>query len=165
MASIKLDGLEPYMKDLEALNTSITGILKRGVYDGAAVVADAVRASIAGLSAVSDIDAKKAYRRHEQSPLSQSQKAGLLAGLNLSEMQTGDGANTKLGFGGLNTVRTKKYPNGQPNVMIAASVESGTSATRKQPFMRTAANKAKARAKAAMEATVTSDIQNIMEGK
>ena len=165
MASIKMDGLEPYMRDLEALNRNITCVLKRGVYDGAAVVADAVRASISGLYAVSDDDAILAYRRHEPGALSRTQKEGLLSGLTLSEMKTDGGANTKLGFGGYNRVKTKKYPNGQPNLMVAASVESGTSATQKQPFMRTAANKAKARAKAAMEATVTSDIEKIMEGK
>lgn len=166
MASIKLEGLEQYQKELEALDRSITGLLKRGVYDGAAVVANAVRASISALPAVSDKAAMMAYRSGEKGTLSESQKAGLLSGLNLSEMkESGSVVDTKLSFGGYNSVRTKKFPKGQPNIMVAASVESGTSATRKQPFMRNAVNKAKARARAAMEATVTSDIEKIMEGK
>lgn len=165
MASIKLDGLEQYQKELESLSQSITGLLKRGVYDGAAVVADAVRASISSLSAVSDSEALRAYHRREASPLSVSQKAGLLDSLTLVEMKDSGGfVDTKLTFGGYNSVKTKKFPKGQPNLMVAASVESGTSATRKQPFMRTAANKAKSKALAAMEARVVSDIEKIMEG-
>lgn len=166
MASIKLEGLDQYQKELETLDRSITGLLKRGVYDGAAVVADAVRASIAALPAVSDKEAMETYRRGEKGSLSEKQKAGLLSGLNLSEMkENGSVVDTKLSFGGYNTVKTKKYPNGQPNLMIAASIESGTSASRKQPFMRPAVNKVKARSRAAMEATVTSEIEKIMEGK
>lgn len=165
MASIKLEGLDKYQKELESLDRNITGILKRGVYDGAAVVADAVRAAIGGLTTVSDFSGLKAYKRRTPTTLTEGQKAGLLSGLTLVEMQTsGSEVNTKLLFSGYNSVKTKKYPHGQPNIMIAASVESGTSATQKQPFMRSAANKAKARARAAMEATVTSDIERIMEG-
>lgn len=166
MASIKLEGLEQYQKQLEELNSSITGLLKRGVFDGAAVVADAVRSSLASVPAISDREAMSAYRSGERGALSESQKKGLLAGLGLSKMkENGTAVDTKLSFHGYNNVKTEKYPNGQPNIMIAASVESGSSARRKQPFMRSAVNKAKARARAAMEATVTSDIEKIMEGK
>lgn len=166
MATIKLEGLEQYQKELEALDRNITGLLKRGVYDGAAVVADAVRASISALPAVSDETAIKTYRSGEKGSLSESQKAGLLSGLTLAQMkENGSVVDTKLSFGGYNSVQTKKFPKGQPNIMVAASVESGTSATKKQPFMRSAVNKVKARARAAMEATVTSEIEQIMEGK
>ena len=166
MASIKIDGLEQYQKTLEGLSQNITGLLKRGVYDGAAVVADAVRSSISSLPSVRDSEALADYNRGDSGRLSDSQKKGLLNGLNLSQMQDKGGfVDTKLSFGGYNSVRTKKYPKGQPNIMIAASVESGTSARQKQPFMRSAVNRVKGQAKTAMEETVTSEINNLMEGK
>lgn len=166
MASIKLEGLTEYQKQLESLDTSITGLLKRGVYDGAAVVANAVRASISALPAIRDEDAMGAYRSNSKTALSESEKKGLLNGLGLSEMrESGSSVNTKLSFHGYNAVKTKKFPQGQPNLMIAASVESGTSARRKQPFLRPTVNRVKNRATAAMEETVTSDIEKIMGGK
>lgn len=166
MASIKIDGLEAYQKQLEALGNDITGILKRGVYDGADVVADAVRSSLSSLPVSDDVEAIRAYREGRPGPLTSKQKAGLLRGLGLAKMQNSDGfVSTKLSFAGYNDVKTKKFPKGQPNIMIAASIENGTSASKRQPFMRTAVNKVKAASKAAMEATVTSDIENIMEGK
>ena len=77
MASIKLEGLDKYQKELESLDRNITGILKRGVYDGAAVVADAVRAAIGGLTTVSDFSGLKAYKRRTPTTLTEGQKAGL----------------------------------------------------------------------------------------
>lgn len=166
MASIKIDGLSEYMRALEGLGNMAVGITKRGLYDGAAVVADAVRASIAALPAISDKEAMGAYKARKTTMLSESEKKGLLAGMGLSEMrESGGSVDTKLSFHGYNAVKTEKFPNGQPNLMIAASTENGSSVRRKQPFLRPTANKVKSRAKAAMEATVTSEIEKIMEGK
>ena len=72
--------------------------------------------------------------------------------------------NTKIGFDGYNATKTKKYPNGQPNALIARSIESGTSKHQKTPFVRPAISKAKAKAEAAMAASVDKDINNTMEG-
>lgn len=166
MASIKVEGLDKYQKQLESLGAEINGLLKRGVYDGAAVVADAVRSSIASLPAISDHEARVAYQRGEKGALSESQKRGLVNGLGLSKMkENGTAVDTKLSFTGYNDVKTKKYPNGQPNIMIAASVESGSSARRKQPFMRSTVKRVKGSAIGAMDATVTHDIEELMEGK
>ena len=46
----------------------------------------------------------------------------------------------KLGFDGYNKVKTRKYPQGQPNAMIARAVESGSSVRKKNPFIRRAVN-------------------------
>lgn len=166
MATIKIDGLDAYQKKLDALGNDITGILKRGVYDGANVVADAVRSSLSSLPTVDDTEAIMAYRQGRPGRLTSKQKAGLLRSIDLAKMQNSDGfISTKLGFGGYNDVKTNKFPKGQPNRMIAASIENGTSASQRQPFVRPAVNKVKAASKAAMEATVASDINNLMEGK
>jgi hypothetical protein len=41
----------------------------------------------------------------------------------------------KLGFAGYNSTITDKYPNGQPNSMIARSLQSGTSFRARIPFV------------------------------
>lgn len=75
------------------------------------------------------------------SRLSEEQKKGLLDGFGVSRMQDDSGyKNVKLGFDGYNSVKTKKYPNGQPNVLIARVTESGSSYQQKTPFVRPAVN-------------------------
>ena len=165
MASIEMKGLESYMSRLESLNKNITGTLKRGVYDAADVVADAVRASISALPSAADIEGLVAYAKKRPAVLTQSQKSGLLSGLYLAKMRTAGGrVDTKLTFTGYNSTKTKSYPQGQPNAMIAAAVESGSSARRKQPFMRPTANRVKGQAVEAMRQTIDADIKKIMEG-
>lgn len=45
------------------------------------------------------------------------------------------GWNVKVGFDGYNKIVTKRWPKGQPNAMIARSINSGTSFMIKYPFM------------------------------
>ena len=59
-------------------------------------------------------------------------------------MRNTDGVyDVKMGFGGYNSVRTAKYPQGQPNALIARALESGTSFRSKNPFLSRAFNRAK----------------------
>lgn len=163
MAKIEMTGLDEYMKQLESLTKDITGTLKRGVYDAADVIADAVRSQINALPAVDDIEGLIGWQQKRPTVLTKKQKAGLLSGLYLAKMRTeANRVDTKLSFTGYNNVKTKKYPQGQPNAMIAAAVESGSSAHRKTPFIRTTANKVKSQAVAAMRDTIDADIKKIM---
>ena len=43
--------------------------------------------------------------------------------------------NVKLGFDGYGRTKTKKYPKGVPNQLIARSVNTGTSFRKRNPFM------------------------------
>ena len=71
--------------------------------------------------------------------------------------------NVKLGFDGYNATRTKKYPRGQPNVLIARSVNSGTTFRKKTKFVDKAVNSAKKAAEAAMDAACSREIEKIMK--
>ena len=71
--------------------------------------------------------------------------------------------NVKIGFDGYNRVKTKTWPQGQPNLMVARAIESGTSWMQKQPFMRRAEASAKGPCEQAMAETVDKEIQKIVE--
>lgn len=71
--------------------------------------------------------------------------------------------NVKLGFDGYNTVKTNSYPNGQPNVMIARAIESGSSIRDKHPFVRPAVNAAKKECLKKAEEVVNEEISKIMK--
>lgn len=140
MAKWTMEGMSEYIAYLQSI-ASVTGeAIGAGVYAMAEVVADRVRANIQVLPTVSN-EANIATYRQGYSRLSDPEKQGLLDGFGVSPMQDDGGyKNVKLGFDGYNSVKTKKYPNGQPNVLIARVTESGSSYRQKTPFMRTAVN-------------------------
>ena len=76
--------------------------------------------------------------------MSELEKQGLLEGFGISPMENENGYyNVKLGFDGYNSVKTHKYKQGQPNVLIARITESGSSYRAKTPFIRPAVNSTK----------------------
>ena len=72
--------------------------------------------------------------------------------------------NAKVGFDGYNGIVTRRWPQGQPNVLIARACESGSSAMLKQPFARKAINGQKKRAQEAMGKAVNEEIDKITGG-
>lgn len=140
MAKWTMEGMSEYIAYLQSI-ASVTGeAIGAGVYAMAEVVADKVRANIQALPTVSN-EANIATYRQGYSRLSEPEKKGLLDGFGVSPMQDDGGyKNVKLGFDGYNSVKTKKYPNGQPNVLIARVTESGSSYRQKTPFVRPAVN-------------------------
>lgn len=68
--------------------------------------------------------------------------------------------NVKLGFDGYNGMKTKKYPKGQPNVLLARSIESGSSIAKKRPFVAPAVRKTKKAAEETMAKITMKKVQN-----
>lgn len=165
MGRLKVTGLTEYTRKLSLLGNSekTNRVIKMAIYDGAKVVADAINAEIDTIPVV-DKNAGGSPT-HPLNGADSVQIEGLHAGLGVATMrQDSDGWDTKVSFSGYNARHTDAYPNGQPNAMIAASIEGGASFRRKNPFITRAVRKAKAQAEAAMEATATKQITEIMEG-
>lgn len=158
--SFEFVGFDEYMAKLNELQANTTSLIKRAVYDGAAVVANEVRSSIEALPTTDRNPTKKSK---ELLGVLDYEKDGLLEGLGLSGMKNDDGfIYTHVGFEGYNRLKSKKYPKGHPNSMIARSIESGSSVRAKHPFMRKALQNAKAKAINAMAARLDEDISNIV---
>ena len=143
------NGLNSYIEYLQKINAVTDEVIGEAVYEMAKVVADSVRSSIQALPTVSN-EANIATYKKGYSRLSDKEKQGLLDGFGISPLQEDSGfVNVKLGFDGYNSVKTKKYPQGQPNALIARVTESGSSYREKTPFMRPAVNASKKQAEAA----------------
>lgn len=156
MAKIEFSGLDEYMQQLSTLGKSSQGLCKRALYDGAAVVADAVRAEIEALP-VTEVN-------EEPQGILEYERDGLLEGLGIAKMKEDDGrVSTRVDFDGYNRLKSKAYPNGHPNSMVARAINSGTSARRKNPFMQRAIKKAREKAQQAMAARMDADINEIMK--
>lgn len=154
-------GLDNYIAYLQSINAVTDEMIGEAVHDMANVVADRVRANIEALPAVPNA-ANVATYRQGYSRLSEPEKQGLLEGFGVSPMQDDNGyRNVKLGFDGYNSVKTKKYPQGQPNALIARVTESGSSYRKKTPFIRPAVNAAIKSAEKAGQAKIDEKIRSI----
>lgn len=139
MARFQFKGLKEYAEYLQRIGANSKEICGAGVYAMAEVVTDQIRANLDALPTVTESEALAAYRKKQKTGLTSAQKKGLQEGLGVSPMENDNGYwNVKVGFDGYNKVKTRKYPNGQPNVMIARATESGSSVREKMPFVRPA---------------------------
>lgn len=156
MAKFRFDGVDEYASKIYALEISSTGMIKRAIWEGARVVMDAVKTEI---NALPEISERRAMIKTDQiAGITPAQKRGLLNGCGLAKMQDEDGyINTKLGFAGYNATKTRAYPDGQPNLLIARAVNSGSSVRARNPFINKAVKAAKERAEAAMAASFDKD--------
>ena len=160
MAKITTKGLDDVLTKLDKLGNLSRETMGEIIYEGADIMADAIRAELQALP----VTRQKAAYGEKLSGVTSVQKAGLLDGFGISRMQDKGGTyDVKIGFNGYNNQRTKKYPSGQPNSVIARSVCSGTSFREKNDFVGRAMKKKQA-AIEAMRDKATEKINQIMEG-
>ena len=161
MAKLTFRGLEEYELRISRLGKETERIAGEAIYEGAGIVADAVKANIQALPVVTGYGTS-------ENPLpggvTAVQKAGLIEGFGISTMQNEGGYfNVKLGFDGYNRTKTKKYPQGQPNQLVARGVESGTSWKQAHPFVKPAVAKSRKQAEKAMADKLDEEIEKIMD--
>lgn len=140
MAKFKCTGIDLYIDQLQKLGGSTVGVMKKGTYDGAAIIADEVRKHLRGVI------------RHPEESTGDLEKSMYLA-----KMQTKSGyVYTEIGFAGYDR-------KGVPNIIKARVMESGTSRQKKTPFIRPAFTAAQEKCIAAMQKTVDDEIKKLME--
>ena len=156
MAKYKVIGIDSAIKELEKLADDSSDIMKMCVYDGANVVADAVRKNIQGLPTR---DAKGSHKARQRG-VTPEEKEGLLNGLGVARHRDANGVvDTVVGFDGYINNPTEKYPKGHAVSMVARSVEVGTSWLVKTPFIRPAINSSSNAAVAAMSKRFDEEIK------
>lgn len=148
MANMKWQGLEEYELQLTRIRDASPECIGEAIHEGAGIIADAVRENINAIP----VDNRFVRKGQMLTGISQPQKDGLLESFGIAPMQDDNGyINVKLGFDGYNGVKTKSYPNGQPNSVIARSVNAGTSFRVKIPFVDNAINAKKSEAENAIK--------------
>ncbi len=158
MAHIELNGFDDYISRIEALSEKSAEMMKESIYPAAGMITDKVREKLQSLEADN-----KRYTKYTR-VMHYEQKKGLLEGLGLARMEeTSHGIHTKVGFSGYNKLQSKTYPRGQPNLMIARVVESGTTYQKKQPFMRPVVNAYKKEAEKIIKDILEEKIKEVMK--
>ena len=144
------EGIDKYLYELAQLEKS--GSIKAAVYEGAAIVANSIANNI------DDLPIKKGK---DVRGVTKIQKEGLKKGFGISPMRNDDGyVHVKLGFDKYNEQYSSKYPKGQPNAMIARSIEGGTSWSPKIPFIRKAVRATENEAVARMTKVIDTSLEN-----
>lgn len=160
MAKFEFEGVDNYIAQLEKLYDKTDSVIGETVYKGAGTVMKYVSAAVSEIVT----DNRHGTPDHKVIGPTTYQKEGLIRSLGISPARyDGTFFNVKIGFDGYNDLPTKSWPQGQPNSLIARSIESGTSWMQKQPFMRKAEQAAKAPCEKVMADTVDKAIQNIMK--
>ena len=121
-------------------------VARAGVYAGAGVLADAVKAEIR------DLPEQEGYMvpGYLRNVVSSYDKQQLELHMGISHIyHDADKASAYVGFSGYTDKPTKKYPNGVPIPLLARSIESGSSVRVKNAFVRRAYNKSKTAVQAA----------------
>ena len=141
MAYIRFKGLEEYERKLSQLERAYREqIAGKAIYEGAGLVADAIRSGIDGLPSKSGVT-----------------KQGLRDGFGITHLKDDKGyLNVKIGFDGYNA-------KGVPNVLMARLFESGKSHVQKHPFVRPAINRTKKEAEETMAEVIDEEIQKLMD--
>ena len=166
MAKIELKGFDQYTAKISALQRDATKMCKAVVYPGAAVLAEKIRAETEALPTISDAEALGNFRSGTvNDALSVSQKNGLVESLGISGIKKDRSGmvQTSVGFTGYNGVKTKHFPNGQPNAEVARSLEKGTSFLKRDRFVERAVKAAREEAIAAMAAEADAYIEKKMQ--
>ena len=166
MATFKLRGFDEYIAQLERIDENSDETIKRAVYAGAGVVADAVKSELDKLPVGPYQYAPKGFML---STITTDQLKDLQGSFGISKFQeyaygvssSLGFTNVKLGFDGYGSTPTTKYANGVPNSMLARSIESGTSFRQKNPFVRRATNAVKNEAVEVMGETITDEIKKL----
>lgn len=162
MATLRMQGLKEYEEMLSKLDKDTVPMIGRALYEGGKVVADEFRREVEALPVVAPNVRGTSERK--LTGITSEQKRGLLQGLGIAKMRSRDGVHDiKIGFDGYNSVRTQKYPGGQPNAMIARSVNTGSSFRAATHFADRAARNSKARAEKAMQQQFDKDLKKISD--
>lgn len=160
MARFQFDGVDKLVQQYDRLAKDTEKIIGAAIYKGAGVVMKNVVGAVDGLST----DNHFGTPENPTTGPSTIQKIGLQRSLGIAKMRNDNGFyNVKIGFDGYNNVKTKTWPQGQPNSMVARSIESGTSWMSKQPFMRKAEQASRGPCEAVMSEVVDKEIAKIME--
>lgn len=158
MATIEFKGLTEYsakLNRLSALNRD--KIISAAVYDGAAVVADAIKAQIQALPT------DDSHQKIKAGPTTEVKQA-LIDHMGIAPLRDDNGfLNVKVGFDGYDSHPTTKYPRGHPVPMLARAVQRGTSFMKPNPFVENAKRTCRRQAEEVMKNRVEKEIEQIMK--
>lgn len=169
---LKLSAALDLKEKLAVLSKGADGLCKYSMYESAGLAFLAIWRGVDGLTVVSDVAAVQAWLHNTPTLICYTQRACLYNSLGISPMKKKNGGwSVKAGFDnkdpvtGYNFIRTKRWPKGQPNIMVAGSCEHGSTAMVAQPFIRPAFESVKGELEQKMVESCQDWIQATLAGR
>ena len=159
MPSIKTQGIAELSQKISALATDAEKIAKAALYEGAGIVAEAVKAQVRTIPI--DEDGHFAVGVDPLQIITVKDREECAAAVGIARFDTTGGASTAIGFQGYLSRREKKYPGGVPIPMVMRSVESGSSVRAAHPFIKAAVGASRGAATNAMIRRADEEINKI----
>lgn len=164
MPSIKLEGLDEVYARLRSIaeGDAIEKVQKQAVYAGMREIKNELERQIRALPV------QEGYIKGDDLPrnvITRAEQQELIRHIGISDMETTRGTvSNAVGFNGYMNIKTNRYPKGLPAVMVARSINSGSSVRRKHPFVRQARAAAKSRAIQAATDAALKALKELSEG-
>lgn len=157
MAKFRSEGIDAIVNQFEKLDQQAKPMIGRSLYQGAKIMADALKKATEALP-VDDTNKKVEIRQG----LRTKQKIGLIKSMGITKMEEKDGYyNIKVGYDGYNDIVSPRWSMGQPNAMIARSIENGTSFLPATHFIRKALKANEKAIEKAMSEAIYDTIKNM----
>lgn len=157
----RFKGLKEYVEKLERLSNTFNteACIELAVKEGSDVVAEYTMKELQAMP----VDNRPYVKDGMRTSVTKKVKEELIKSFGVTPLANYDGfINKKTGVAyGYNGVRTRRYPKGQPNVVIARSLEKGTSFMPKNPVFSRASRKARKPCLAVMEKSLNESIEAI----
>lgn len=163
MANFKFN-MDEVIKIHLNLQGQFNAIASFTLYDAAEVMAAGLKAAAQTLP--TEPRNTRSTTRPRLQTLSPEQKRGLVNNVTVRKFKRKNGTiETTVTFGGYNDFKTEKWPKGQPNLMIAASVVQGTSVHSKYDFIKKAEKEYKRAVENEIKTKAAQYMEKAAEGK
>lgn len=157
MPKLKTTGLNETLKMLESIEGNTDEILEDVLREGAMIATDEMREQISKLRTSDEYEGGDGKRFAKKSDVK-----GLLDSLGFAPVRFKDTVvDSNVGFDGYNNDKTKKYPKGHANQMIANAINKGTSFMIAQPFINRTKKAAEAKVNEVMQKKLDEEIQKL----
>lgn len=157
MPKLKTTGLNETLKMLESIEGNTDEILEDVLREGAMIATDEMREQISNLRTSDEYEGGDGKRYAKKSDVK-----GLLDSLGFAPVRFNDTVvDSHVGFDGYNNDKTKKYPKGHANQMIANAINKGTSFMIAQPFINRTKKAAEAKVNEIMQKKLDEEIQKL----
>lgn len=156
---IVVEGFEDYIEQLITTDKQLDRICGRSLHPGAKIIANVCKEKLQNLRTDDTLFRWNGGFRHGPTT---RQKKFLIESMGIAKIRhIGNSYDVKLGFDGYNDIVSERWPAGQPNAMIARSVNSGTSFMEAQPFMNQSITESEAAVIKAIEKQFEYELEKI----
>jgi len=139
LAEFTNEGIQEFVDLCIFTDRQLLRVIGRSIYPGGKLMSDGVKKAMLGIPTNDHLFSFATQHKRSRTGITTRQKAALIESFGIAEMRSNiHGWNVKLGFDGYNDIVSERWPKGQPNAMIARSLNSGTSFLNAYPFMDTA---------------------------